>query len=823
MSKGKSTSKKNKSTKKKISFSSVDFKKNNQFFYLLTTIALVFLVYSFSLFRPWLPFDERILFKEVLFPIPSKIDEVKEIINLFASNYHIESMNTFFSSNLTIRSNPIAARLIILTSWLFKKNAVFYHLLQLSIHLTNTTLVWAVLYKTTNLFSVKENTKKLFDKKLVIISLFTAIWALHGANTEAVLLTTNWSTLLTYSLCFGFILFEISRIAKNNFSFSISKTLITSFLFTLTMFLTEYGYSLPVILFFIVFSYLLKQIGSIKKVISISIIQTLPYFIGVFIFAFISLFKPDSPFVNLLSEKSELFGNYSAAYIFFERNLWLSPQIFVHLMTLLCFPKTLSLYQSDLTLQSSTLIQPYSIFCTSIYLAFIMLPVFFFFILRNNNLKSLCILIYAFFFSLFPFLHILLPTYCLSADRYCYFPSFFFLLLALTAIFVLLPEIDTKKFQMITVVLSFVLILLTARTIIRINEWNNPYLLYKASAEAEKLPLYKAHKLIVFSSYLSELGKDSEVKASLGRSLNLLTRSMKELKQLKLKYPKQPITLKQYGLDTDSLILKNAYLIATVKYDNFREPAKDVLSFYEKYITRYLKLAFVNQIAFYAEILSSSGEDEKAKSILEYGLKRFPYSSAILLAFAEYYLQKHELDNAFPVLEKAYKIFPNDLGVISKFYKYYELKNDPLNQARFSYLLGLRNHDAQSYQRAVQIYLSLKELPSAKLALKKLIRISGETPLTILLSINYLDLIGNRDKILPLLNKAYALSKAQGQSENIQVTKLILANLININTLSGNTQNAKKYLDELKTVKNLTVEDKKLIEKFNLTLSTTKS
>ena len=57
--------------------------------YLFSTIFFVFLIYSFSLPRPWLPFDERSFYKEVLFPIPTRFDELKEIINAFSLNYHI--------------------------------------------------------------------------------------------------------------------------------------------------------------------------------------------------------------------------------------------------------------------------------------------------------------------------------------------------------------------------------------------------------------------------------------------------------------------------------------------------------------------------------------------------------------------------------------------------------------------------------------------------------------------------------------------------------------------------------------------------------------
>ena len=39
-------------------------------FYLSAVILITFLVYSFSLFRPWQPFDERLFYNEEFLPIP---------------------------------------------------------------------------------------------------------------------------------------------------------------------------------------------------------------------------------------------------------------------------------------------------------------------------------------------------------------------------------------------------------------------------------------------------------------------------------------------------------------------------------------------------------------------------------------------------------------------------------------------------------------------------------------------------------------------------------------------------------------------------------
>lgn len=789
-------------------------KKNYAF--LAITLFIVAGIYSISINREWLPFDERLFYQETLFPIPKTFDEIFEIIPAFISNSNIESANGFFSNYLTIRSAPIAWTILIFLLFFFKTNPLGYHVFLLTIHLINTALIWFIFLAMSKNFTFSLNNKKEGNTNnltYIIISIFTLIWALHSANTEAVLLTTNWNALLSFMLCFAFLLYEISFIDSAHLKVSKIRTILTSILFLFATSLVEQVYTFPLIIFFTYLAFSYKKLLSLKKATSIATKMALPYFIGLFLYFLLFQLKPDSQLFNVFTSNSQ------SLYTFLERNLWLSPQLFIHSFKLLLFPKVLSPYQSTHVHLATTLFEPYSIICICTYLFFLLFPLVMFILLKKQNRKSIWFLVYAFYFALFPFLHIIAPSYCLSADRYCYFPSFFLLLFAFTAILVLVSSINQLK--VITIVLSSILCLSTARTLVRIYEWGNPYLFYKASIEAEKVPLYKAYKLSVFSGYLNKLGKQSEANESLKKSLNLFTQSLKELKKLKVQYPNQPITLKQYGLDISSLILKNAYLIATIKHDNYKEPAKDVLDFYEQYIKNNLKLAFVDQLAFYAKLLSAIGENDRAKETLEYALKKFPYSSAVLFSLAEYYLQRNEADKAYPIITKAYKYFPNDPVALSKFYKYYELKNDFLNQARFAYLLGLRNHDANSYQRAVQIYLAFRDLKNAKIALKKLIRITGETPLTILFTTNYLDLTGNKEQILPLLNKAYTLSKVQGQSENPQVTKSILASLININLYSGKKEHAKLFLEELASMKNLASEDIKQINELKKKLNGT--
>src|SRR3989338_2901783 len=787
-------------TKKKLS--------ENKFpwLYVFSSIGFVFFIYFFSLFREWQTFDERVFYNETLFPIPTNFSEVFEVIKTFVYNYHIESMNTFFSNFMTIRSNQLASIVIVFVSYLFKKSAFLYHLLQIIIHLSNTFLVWLIFNKTSELILKKGNEDKL---KLILVSLITCIWAVHSANTEATLLVTNWDTILTYSFCLGFIYYEVSSLSDLKKK---TKPIIIAILFCTLMFFTEYSYTLPLIVFFIVLAFSYKLKGNLKEAAKHSFYRSKPYFWGLVLYILFSLANPDSSITNLFTShhfQSPALKNISPIYIFLERNLWLVPQIFVQFIKLLFFPKTLSTYQSNLINLSETLFDTNSMLCFLAYATFLILPIILFFISKKNDMKYLSFFIYAFFFSLFPFLHILLPTYCLSADRYCYFPLIFLLLILLNILLLILNNSKSVNSKILISVLSCLLLVLSVRTLIRIQEWHDSYSLYKSALKIEKNPLYKGQKLIVFADYVGAQGKQKEMEDSLQESLKVLKKARKELKQAKKKNSNQPITLKIYGLDYKSLILKSAYATATIRLDNYQEEAKSVLSFFEPYIKGRVYLGGINQITFYANLLLKSGQAENTVNVLNYGLKMYPYSSSIISSLAEIYMSvKKDPDEAYKYLKVAYKYFTNDSVILYKLLRYYEVKNDLENQAKFAYLLGLRNHSAESYQRAVQIYLDLNKLAEAHKSLRKLAAIKSNDPITLLLTSRYLDLIGKREQIEGILKTAYALSKSQGSSENINVTKSILLSLINIYVHLGNHDDAKKYINEFENIKNLSEEDK---------------
>ncbi len=774
-----------------------------EFLFLAGVIITAFLIYSFSLFRPWLPFDEESIYKETFFSFPTKFEEIFEVINSFILNAHIISMNYFFSNHVVLRSNPIASSIIVFVSYFFKEQAILWHILQLSVHLTNSVLVFFIFKKS---FEIINNKKPITSIGYLAISIPTVIWAIHSANTEAILLTTNWTTLLTYTFCFSFILYELSNKKR--------RKILISALFLLLMFLTEYGYSLPLIILLITFAYKTRDSRSVRESAITAFKVSLPYFIGLFLFILISFFRPDSAINNIFSSQKT-----SLNYAFFERNLWFVPQLFIHFLKLLFFPKTLSLYQSNLVHLSDKLLSPYSIFCCLAYFLFLILPLVLFLFCRKEKHGFIYPLIYAFYFSIFPFLHIITPTYCLSADRYCYFPSFILLFILIQPIYLLLDNQSHKLLKPVFVFLLFIAFLLGCRTLIRIQEWNDPYKLYYSAVKSENNPLYKGQRLIILADYVSENSNNSLKERLLQDSLKLSNKALKQFKNKSEKNQEEPLTLKLYGLDYNSLILKTAYLIAITKSYYYQESPKEILKFLRPYFEENLDSIGINQIVFYSEILLKAGLLDEVKNVLEYGYKKYNFSDKIANKLAEYYMfYENDFDKSYRMLHHVYSLFPNNILILEKLSKYYEQKKDFTKEANFAYLLGLRKHSPEAYQLAAKIYLDSNQLELAGKTLKKLVILKNDDPLTLLLTSRYLDLTGQRNKILEVLNSALIVSNRLGDKQDINVTKNILLSLINVHLHLRDISSARQLLNTYEGIKTLTPEDRLQIQTVKKTI-----
>lgn len=750
---------------------------------ILLTILPILVIYSFSLNREWQLFDEKGMYvDEKLFPTSNSISELFEVISTYALSYNIDSQNAFFSNIVSVRSNLLGAILNILTQFLFSNNALYYHILQLCLHLLNTVLVWFILYIVFKYFKCENN---------FLISLLTIIWAIHPANTEATLLVTNWTSLVNYTFCFGFFLYLLKKVLSDDLKYSKIETIIISILFFLSILIVEYSYALPFVLFFVFLSFTLKKSLSLQKSFLQSISLSVPFLFGLLFYMIYQLFRAQI-IIKDLSLISQI-NNFSI-----ERLLWLSPQIFTYFFKLLFFPIALTLYQTCLMPLGNSLFTPYAIFSIITTLVLVALPVLLFLRSTASPQKSyLFLLPYSFFFSLFPFLHIISPTYCLISDRYCYFPLFVLLFL----LTVLISELGLDKHKKaITILLFAVLLPLSVLTFLRIKDWKDSFSLYSSSLKCTSDKLFKGKIYSVLGYYFEKVQDTENMKKYLLLSIKNLEAGIQELELKKVKHPFPSKILKDYGLDIDSQITTSAFVIAQTKLSNFQEPVGKVLEYYEPFVKTNLLKAGNSQIDFYAKLLIKTNKLKEAQEVLEIAYKKYPFSPAIIYTLSNLHLRNKDIINATRIIEEGYKLYPSYHRILTRKIKLLELKNDPIELANYEYLLGLRAHSIKAYQKASQLYLFSNKLPKAKKILDKLLFFDKSNPVSLLLLSKYYYLNGKKDLIIPTLTEAYINAKKTSPGIDLPVLKSILLSLVSFNVSSGNTPDIQKYVSELEQI-----------------------
>lgn len=653
------------------------------YIFLITTLLIVSFVFLPTVNRGWQMFDEKdIFYNESLYPAPVNFKEIFEVISVYAFNSNVESQNLIFSNIINIRSNPVGTIFCITTSFFFKKNPFYYHLLGICIHLLNTFFIWLIFYKSLRIQNYSNT---------LTASLFTLIWALHPANTESVLMGTNWLSLLTYSFCLGLFLYNLLKLSNKSFTNSIPESITVFLLFIICILTGEYGYTLPFIIFFtsVAFS------GSMRNSLTLSV----PYFSGLL---FYGLFY----FLNHLSNNT----TYQSINFSLERLLWFSPQIFTHFLKLFFYPKDLSIYQSNLVPLANSYFEPYSIFSFFIFLSFLIVP--FIFLKPKNKNSFAFLLVYGFIFSVFPFLHILTPAYCIFAERYCYFPLFLFLFFIFTAI----PPFTNKK--ILTILLVLILLPLSARTIIRLNDWKDSYSLYLSAVKTYKKPVCKGLGYAALGYYFNEENNTNES----GKYFLLSIKTLEsEINKSKLKANKQiPKTLKIYGLDANTLILNAAFRIASIRFYDFRENSSDILSFYEPFLEKNINTAGSSQLDLYAKLLLKTSQPQKALEILKFAKEKYPFSTTIIFSLSNFYLNQKDLTNAEKIITEGLEYYPNYVRILPRAIKLYALKNDLPNLAKYEYLLGLRTHSKEAYQKSLEIYTLLNKSNEVRKIIDKL-------------------------------------------------------------------------------------------------------
>ncbi len=115
--------------------------------------------------------------------------------------------------------------------------------------------------------------------------------------------------------------------------------------------------------------------------------------------------------------------NFAGNGLFLDRILFISPQVFVHTVRLILFPKIMSIDQTALVHFAPNLLSWYSAFCLIVGLWTIIIWISSFW-----NDKGVFVLLSGFLISLAPFLQLITCTYCLMSERYLYMPIFFLVL-----------------------------------------------------------------------------------------------------------------------------------------------------------------------------------------------------------------------------------------------------------------------------------------------------------------------------------------------------------------------------------------------------------
>lgn len=646
------------------------------------TIVTVFLFFLHTLGYPWRHFDEQIIYKETILPIPASFLQVIEFISNFGLNNYIEASNPFYTTISNMRCAPFGALFFFFIFWLFQKSAFTYHLFSLLIHLLNSFLCFLILNKTSlKIFNSNRSSNLIRLSLVTILSLF---WALHPANIETILLATNCGALVTYLFCLLFVFY----FTDNNHS--LNNRIFLSLVYFIPLLLNEYSITLPFIL--LTYSYATSIFyngsNSLKEIFIKSIKRIFPLFLTLILFTIYFLSLP-----NL-----RIFQDNSLS-LSIERILWLSPQIFFHFIKLIIFPLHLTIDQSTLVKISNTLFSPYAIFCFLFLSGLIIVSMISLLKLKQKGYFHFFILFVPFFLSLIPFLHIISPLYNLVSERYLYFPSFLFMLGVSHVLFFIVSKSSVKKQIVITSIMLFLMISFSCRAYLRTLDWKDSVSLFMSALKEAKNNLTKGLRMQmlggVLYSYYNDTASKEAGKKYIEDGLHLLENSLDNLEIERIQYEnKLPQIIKFYGLDPKTIQAKTAYLLTITKLGIERNPQKA----YEIMKPHMEGLSIIDTqiLDLYMGLLFSLQKLDEAEVLLNYALTR-KISPTILLPLSEIYKNKYkDISKAETLLKESFKYFPYDPETLRGLKTFYLQTSNPSKYELYSYLYALRTHQKES-------------------------------------------------------------------------------------------------------------------------------
>jgi len=740
----KQKTKKEETNKPIISFSEILKDKTNIDFILCGIIIL--LLFIPSLARPWLFYDERIIYDSLYFPVARSFGEIVEIINEFGLNFNLVSSNMIYSSNYITRNAPFGQLLGLILSYIFNKSPILFHGFSLILHIINSFLLYLILKAFLKITIYKEKPISQFSRFLS--AGLSLIWAIHPANVESVMLASNFGALFSYLFFFGFILeFLINRTGSQN----LLRFILIPFLFLVPMLTNEYIVTLPFIIFTISF-YLNFGQSKFLKALKLTFEESKPYLIGFIFFLYYFFF--------ISNYKTNHLGTFNNLIVTLERIFWLAPQIFFHHIKLILFPKTLSIDQTLFVKLGETLSNPYSIFCMAFLTAWLLIPLIM--LLTKKRFSNIFLMCCLFFLGLLPFLHILMPSYTLVAERYLY-TAFALLIIGTSQIINSKINQHSKlaiRATMLTCLL-FISVIAFARSFLRTQDWKNDYTFINATYKTSTDPLFKAMRLGMLAKTQSILspGKTEETKQLFTKTLSLLEEAKNDIKAKSGKQKKLPAVLKAYGLDYRSQLSKIAFLEASTRYLELHEDYKTGLAILEPFTKDILKLD-PRIVELYVHLLLKNDEYTKARDVLIETDKNYPNTNFILGALIDVlYTNIKDSQATEQYLKKALNVFLYDNSILLKAVNFYQEEKKEAELARYSYLYGLRTGSKHSYIQSFASYLNINDLRNAKRAMDKMLVIDAFDPEGLYFVSKYYYQINDTQKALEYMVQSYENTK----------------------------------------------------------------
>lgn len=545
--------------------------------YILLIIFIGLILYSKGLINGFVGDDDLQILRNT---------KVHSITNLpsffFGSTYE----NAGSDAIAGIFYRPIMMTVFSLAYSLVGPNPVFFHLIQLLFHIVNAILIFLFF-------------RYFFrDKSSFILSI---IFLIHPVNSEAVLYSANLQEVLFFFFgMLGLLILQQKEFKRKQMFF-------IPFLVLLSLFSKESGvlFTVMVLLYSLLFD---KKKSRLK-----SLLISLPITFAIYLF-----FRYVVAHMQAANTSLAPISNATLS----ERIINISSLVFYYLR-MFFYPKTMGVDQFWFVKS----INLWNFWMPLLADLFFMGLIFLGYIwtIRKHKANKNLYLFFMLWFFVGLLLHIqILPLDATVADRWFYFPSIGLLGL-IGIVFKQINLIRTKRAQIIVGSIIFgLLLILSARTFIRISDWRTNLTLYEHDIRSQ-------NNFILENAYGTALIQDEQFE----KAKPEIEKSIKE-------YP-YSANLNNlaiiYAAQGNKLMARKSFEDATKKGQNF--------SVYENY---------ANFLLYYDKSIDALNFSEKA-------VKLFPDSPKLWLVLAQSAYLNGKRDQALKAATKSYQLQPNDAAL----------------------------------------------------------------------------------------------------------------------------------------------------------------